>query len=91
MPWLTNVHVFHVWPAATDRHPLAAGQGSWRRYLSLLASSDRDHTALLEFVRDSDPSAFLEDAATLRSWLADTARQGGSGDPPSRPPIPDPL
>lgn len=71
MPWLTNVHVFHVWPAAADRHPLSAGQDRWRRYLSLLASSGRDHTALLEFVRDSDPSAFLEDAATLRSWLAD--------------------
>jgi sugar phosphate isomerase/epimerase len=71
LPWLTNVHVFHVWPAVTDRHPLAAGQDRWRRYLSLLASSGRDHTALLEFVQDSDPAAFLEDAATLRSWLAE--------------------
>lgn len=71
LPWLTNIHVFHVWPTATERQPLAAGEARWRQYLASLARSGRDHVALLEFVRDADTDAFIRDAATLRSWLAD--------------------
>lgn len=70
LPWLSNLHVFHWWPTLRQRHPLAVGEERWRCYLELVHESGRDHFALLEFVRDDSPQAFLEDAATLRRWLA---------------------
>ena len=77
LPWLTNVHVFHWGPTTKDRHPLADGEAFWRQYLGVIASTGRDHGALLEFVPDDEPAAFLRDAATLKSWLADQADPRG--------------
>lgn len=82
-PYLENVHIFQwsedaaegAQEKATRRWPLAAGATAWREYLSILnepaenAAEGREHYALLEFVRDDDPRALLEDAATLRGWL----------------------
>ncbi len=68
-PRLTHVHVFH-WPRGTERAPLADGGAAWVRYLEALRSLPGDRDALLEFVRDDAPEAFLEDARTLRGWLA---------------------
>jgi len=68
LPHLANVHVFH-WRAGAERRPLAEGTANWRQYLKPLVGSGRDHCALIEFVRNDEPAAFLEDAAILRGWL----------------------
>jgi 3-dehydroshikimate dehydratase len=61
LPRLAHVHVFHWRMPDRARLPLRDGANAWRRRLAL-----RPAAALLEFVRDDDPAAFLEDAATLR-------------------------
>lgn len=63
-PWLSNLHVF--W---TGRRPLAGGSDAWRRYLQCVAALGGERYAMIEFVRDDLPEAFLEDAAALRQWL----------------------
>ncbi len=65
LPWLANVHVFCWGPTTQDRHPLADGEAEWRLYFEIVAGTGRDHYALLEFVQDDDPAAFLRDAETL--------------------------
>ena len=69
LPRLRNVHVFHWWPTAAERHPLADGEVAWRSYIEILRESGRDADLLLEFVRNDDPQQFLADAATLNKWL----------------------
>ncbi|MEX2381841.1 MAG: TIM barrel protein [Opitutales bacterium] len=71
LPRLSNVHAFSWSDKGTDRLPLAAGRARWSAFLDVARSSGRDHHVLLEFVRDDSPERFLEDAATLREWLAD--------------------
>ena len=73
--YLSNAHVFQ-WiatsPTATaDRRPLAEGGEVWRQYLERIAATDRDHFALIEFVRDDAPEQFLADARALSVWLAE--------------------
>jgi len=73
--YLSNAHVFR-WVAtspmaAADRRPLAEGAEVWRQYLERIAATDRDHFALLEFVRDDAPEQFLADARVLNAWLAE--------------------
>ncbi len=70
LPRVGNIHVFHWWPTANDRHPLADGAERWARFWPLLRQAPGDRYALLEFVRGDDPVVFLQDAATLRQWLA---------------------
>lgn len=68
-PWLSNVHVFH-WDWLTcppRRRALAEAFGTWSRLLHPLATSDAEHGALLEFVRDDSPDALREDAAELNA------------------------
>lgn len=62
-------HVF-TWGPAGERLPLAAGERLWRPVLAALGELPGTRHALLEFVRDDDPAAFAEDAATLRGWLS---------------------
>ena len=72
LPHLANLHVFH-WVFAEgglDRRPLAEGESVWHEYLRLAATTGRDHWALLEFVREESPEQFMEDAATLRTWIS---------------------
>jgi hypothetical protein len=64
-----TAHVFS-WAADGTRLPLAARESLWRPALARLAALPGDRHALLEFVRDDSPAAFLRDAATLRDWLA---------------------
>ena len=59
-----TAHVF-TWSGTGDRLPLADGEAMW---VPVLSTMD-DGYALLEFVRDDDPAAFAEDAATLLRWL----------------------
>jgi len=70
LPRVGNVHVFHWWPTAAERHPLAQGVRRWGDFLSLLKQGPGDRFALLEFVQGDEPGAFLRDAATLKAWLA---------------------
>lgn len=67
---LANLHVFH-WDRATgERLPLASGRADWLTLLRIAAATGRAHFAMLEFVRDNDPEAFLEDAVVLREMLS---------------------
>ncbi len=69
---LLNLHVFQ-WEDAPEppyaRQPLAEGSEVWNACLAVADESGTDRFALLEFVRDDDPEQFLQDAATLKSWL----------------------
>ena len=67
-PWLANLHVFHWWPTADDRRPLADGGDWWPAFLRE-AADGRTRYASLEFVRGDDVDQFRRDAATLRGWL----------------------
>jgi len=69
LPRLRNVHVFHWWPTAAERHPLAEGEAAWRSYIEIVRASGREADFLLEFVRNDDVQQFLADAATLKRWL----------------------
>jgi 3-dehydroshikimate dehydratase len=69
-PWLSNVHVFHWWPDARDRRPLAEGEAHWAAYLPAAAAAGSAY-ASLEFVAGDDVDQFRRDAATLRRWLSD--------------------
>jgi sugar phosphate isomerase/epimerase len=70
LPWLRHLHVF-AWHGVTgERLPLADGGRAWMQYLRKAASTRRDLYAMIEFVRDDAPEAFLQDAATLRRWLS---------------------
>jgi sugar phosphate isomerase/epimerase len=62
-PWLSHVHV------QQGRRPLAEGADAWLPRLEIVRSTGRDHHALIEFVQDDAPEAFLRDAETLLGWL----------------------
>ncbi len=70
LPKLGNVHIFHWWPTSAERHPLAEGAARWAKFWPLLRQAPGDRFALLEFVQGDEPAAFLSDAATLKTWLA---------------------
>jgi sugar phosphate isomerase/epimerase len=69
-PWLDNIHVFQWQRMSGEREALAVGAAEWRPYLATVRALPGDRFALLEFVQDDAPAAFLRDAATLRQWLA---------------------
>lgn len=64
---LSNVHVFYWFEGA--RRPLADGEEEWNQYLHVVAETERDHFALLEFVQDDLPPYLIRDAATLISMI----------------------
>ena len=68
-PYLQNLHVFHWWPNAEHRLPLADGTERWREYLKLVGASGKPRHASLEFVRGDDPAQFREDARTFLDLL----------------------
>lgn len=71
LPWLTNVHVFS-WrdsDGQRERMLLDTKTDEWTRYLAKVATTNRDHIAMIEFVRDDEPGNFLKDAQTLKQWL----------------------
>ena len=71
LPYLANIHVFHLRLENGERRrcPLIEGEIDWIRYLHMISSTGRPHYALIEFVQGDDPASFLRDAATLREWL----------------------
>ena len=70
---LLHVHVFQ-WEDAPEppyaRLPLAEGSEVWNACLAAADDPGTERYALLEFVRDDNPELFLQDAATLKSWLS---------------------
>ena len=67
LPRLSHVHVQQG--SGGQRTPLAEGADLWARRLDLVRSTGRDHYALIEFVQDDAPEAFLRDAETLKGWI----------------------
>ncbi len=67
-PQLTHVHVFY-WPRSSERGPLAEGRDAWKRYFEAISRIPGDRDAMLEFVRDDAPEAFLQDAEALKSLV----------------------
>lgn len=76
LPWLEHLHVFHWHLQTGERRPLAEGQAPWRDYLAQAGDAKRTRYALLEFVQDDAPEAFLRDAATLLQWLGNVPGTG---------------
>lgn len=68
-PRLEHLHVFH-WDDQNQRLPLAQGTPHWPSYLKTAATLRPGTFALLEFVAGDRPEQFLQDAATLKSWLS---------------------
>lgn len=66
LPWLHSVHTFH-WGPGGVRLSLARGRGEWLDYAGIAKRAGARPAFILEFVRDDDPDAFLEDAAELIS------------------------
>lgn len=79
LPRLRNVHVFHWWPTARDRQPLAQGEVAWRTYIDIVRESGRTTDFLLEFVVGDSTEQLLADATTLRRLLDLPAMPGKSG------------
>jgi 3-dehydroshikimate dehydratase len=69
LPRLRNVHVFHWWPTAAERHPLIDGADRWQTYIEIVRESGRDVDFLLEFTMNDSQEQFLADALTLRHLL----------------------
>lgn len=65
LPRLSNIHAFY-WGPKYERYPLAEGEDVWRNYLTLARDNGNERSVMLEFVRDDQPEAFLEDAAVLK-------------------------
>lgn len=68
-PWLDNVHVFQWHRISGERESLSVGTTDWQHYLAKIKQLAGDRFALLEFVQDDEPAAFLHDAQTLQRWL----------------------
>ena len=67
LPYLTNVHVF-TWKG-DDKFPLITGEKIWRQYIDIIASDNRDHGMLLEFIHDDTEEQCYKDAEVLAGWL----------------------
>lgn len=65
---LRNVHVF-AWKGQ-ERLALATHSERWMQYLKAMHHIAGNRYALLEFVKDDSPEQLLQDAATLKSLLA---------------------
>lgn len=68
LPWLAHLHVF-TWDQDGTRLPLAAGQALWQERLDIVRAAGHELTAMIEFVQNDAPQAFLDDATTLKGWL----------------------
>lgn len=77
---LAHLHVFHWWPDAGSRLPLAEGAPRWEAYLAAAARVPGERYCSLEFVKMDAPGQLLRDAQTLRAWL-DSARTAAGGRP----------
>lgn len=70
LPFVSNLHVF-AWDARSGscvRYRLREHEAAWQSYLGILAADRREHTLLLEFVKDDSEVNFAEDARVLVEW-----------------------
>lgn len=67
LPYLSNVHVFHL-SGTGERLPLAEGSKEWREYIGI-ASGKQDVNFIMEFVKNDAPEAFVQDAAVLHRLM----------------------
>jgi 3-dehydroshikimate dehydratase len=72
-PWLANVHVFHM--LGKERQCLSAGKSDWLEYMSVIRKTGKTPNMMLEFVKNDDPTQFLEDAGALSDIV--TEEHGG--------------
>lgn len=68
LPFITTIHVQHC--RNRVYYPLITGEEMWLRYFHQLKKLIGDHYACLEFVKDGSEKQFLEDANTLRAFIA---------------------
>lgn len=68
LDWISNIHVFY-WDKE-GRQPLMNGESEWLEYLDVIKRSGRDHYCLLEFVKGDSSEQFLDDAKTMKDFLA---------------------
>ena len=68
---VSNLHVFHwdVLDGRIQRLPLADGEISWLKYLSIFKRTEKTRHALIEFVKDDAPENLISDASALKSWV----------------------
>lgn len=69
LPWLQNMHAFHWGGKPVKRMLFSEGNEFWRGYLESAGQIPGDHHVLLEFVLNDDPSAFMNDAQTLKALV----------------------
>ena len=67
LPYLACVHIFH-WTQGDQRHLLKEGAEDWKRYFVRIHEKQKVNF-ILEFCRDDDPNAFLDDCRELRRLL----------------------
>lgn len=67
---VSHIHVF-AWDGVRNRFPLASAADYWQAVLAAMPASrwSGRRFAMLEFVTNDDPAAFLEDAETLTQIL----------------------
>jgi len=70
LPWLQNMHAFHWGGQPVKRMLLSEGSEFWHGYIELAGQIPGKHHVLLEFVQNDDPSAFMNDAQTLKALIA---------------------
>jgi len=68
-PWLSHIHVFQWHRVSGEREPLAVGRADWQQYIAQIRPIAGERYAMIEFVQDDEPEAFLRDAHTLQEWL----------------------
>lgn len=70
LPWLENVHVFY-WTNSPERkrYALAQARNDWLKYFEIMKKTDKDHFAMLEFVKGDNPDQFKQDALTLKNLI----------------------
>lgn len=74
-PWLTHLHVFHWWPTACDKKPLALGADRWQSFLSEIANDGFRRATLLEFLPDGNPASLAGESAALHAILSSAEDQ----------------
>jgi sugar phosphate isomerase/epimerase len=69
LPFLVNIHAFHMDSTEQQQYELSDGSVNWKQYIKMASTSTRNHAILIEFVKDNDIDQFLRDAKTLNDLL----------------------
>jgi len=71
LPRLSNVHVYH-WTYENGeyiRFPLIDGYSNWLEYFKLIKEYNKDHYAMLEFLKNDSELQLIEDAKILNKLI----------------------